>query len=78
MKIFPRFLVSMLRLLGLTQRSFGRCCWHNLARLIQFRGPVNLGCHRNFFAITLALWPPKPKELFTMALTFSERAVFGT
>ena len=32
----------------------------------------------NFFAMTVALWPPKPKELFTMALTFISRALCGT
>ncbi len=33
---------------------------------------------RNFFAAMLALWPPKPNELFTMALTFNSRGVLGT
>ncbi len=32
----------------------------------------------NFFAMTVALWPPKPKELFTIALTFISRALCGT
>jgi len=32
----------------------------------------------NFFAAMLALWPPKPKELLMMALTFISRAVLGT
>ena len=32
----------------------------------------------NFFAATLALCPPKPKELLMMALTFISRAVLGT
>ena len=32
----------------------------------------------NFFAVMVELWPPKPKELFTMALTGISRAVFGT
>ena len=33
---------------------------------------------RNFFAVIVALCPPKPNELFTIALTFVWRAVFGT
>lgn len=32
----------------------------------------------NFFATMVALWPPKPKELLTMALTVSSRATLGT
>ncbi len=32
----------------------------------------------NRFAITVALWPPKPKELFAMASIFISRAVWGT
>ena len=41
---------------------------------------VTPGCAQplNFLARILALWPPKPKELFTTALTFISRAVFGT
>ncbi len=31
----------------------------------------------NLRAMMLALWPPKPKELFTMASTFISRAVCG-
>ena len=32
----------------------------------------------NFFAVMVALWPPKPNELLTMAFTFISRAVLGT
>ena len=32
----------------------------------------------NFFAAMVELWPPKPNELLTMALTVSSRAVLGT
>jgi hypothetical protein len=32
----------------------------------------------NFFAAMVALWPPKPNELFTMAFTGILRAVLGT
>ena len=32
----------------------------------------------NFFAAMVELWPPKPKELLTMAFTGIGRAVFGT
>ncbi len=49
-----------------------------------FRAPEILGgalftFHpTNFFAAMVALWPPKPNELFTMAFTVISRAVFGT
>jgi hypothetical protein len=49
------------------------------------RGPagqcsVSIRSHQpmNFFATTVALWPPKPNELFTIAFTFNSRAVCGT
>ena len=37
-----------------------------------------IGYPLNFVATSVALWPPKPKELLTMASTFIPRAVFGT